>query len=248
MPAHSGNDEADWGLVGTIFQQHRAALQVGGPPVDQVQLLDLVAGELAESEARDVRLLTQTWLAWHDEYWQLRAYLELSKADLAGGLTTAEERDAAHPPVFRTPTSNPVSRRVVTAPDAMALGDASETDGDCKIVTVLPEQCAWSPSQPTQLAQPEARIRIRLDPPGTLSVTVEGFLFESDEYQLEAVWFAANQTEIARAAPENPFVPTIWLMSSPPRDVAPDDELEIRTTYEPETGGGWFAAIRIPLG
>ena len=133
-------------------------------------------------------------------------------------------------------------------PYAVALGETSEAEGYNKTFTIAPEQCEWKPARPESLSESEGRITIRSMATGALKLTIGGFFFDSDEYQLEAAWFAANKTEVARAKPENPFVPTMSLTPQVSRSLEPGDELQVTTVFEPEEGRGWIAVVRIRLG
>ena len=69
------DDDPDWGVLDELMGRVRARLQPGGPPVDQEQLFDLIAGDLPDDEARAASERVRTWESWHQEYWKLRAYM-----------------------------------------------------------------------------------------------------------------------------------------------------------------------------
>lgn len=130
----------------------------------------------------------------------------------------------------------------------MALGSDVPNDGEEKWFSIAPEQCEWEPMQPVAIADSEGRIAVRSMASGTLSVTIGGFLFDSDEYQVEAVLFAADKSELARAKPENPHEPTLVLIPKESRHGSSSgNELQITSSYEPESGHGWIAIVRLKL-
>ncbi len=101
MPELDDDDKTAWGALGELMDRVRARLQPGGPPVDQEQLFDLICGELSDEQIRVVTQRVRTWKSWHEEYWKLRAYMDLA-GDVAsdndvGSAETAEASRAAIP-------------------------------------------------------------------------------------------------------------------------------------------------------
>ena len=78
VPEHNDDEENLWGDFGAFAARIRSRLQDGGPPVDEDQLFDLISGDVSESESRTTTERIRTWRSWHEEYWRMRAYIDLA--------------------------------------------------------------------------------------------------------------------------------------------------------------------------